>query len=81
MSSTTFDAQLELATRVAGESPELYYEIQSLNAYGEDALQALQAAVDRLCHAVHGQDAEAFKSMMLTGRDYLEARRASLPPA
>ncbi len=31
MSSTTFDSQLEVATRVAQESPELYYEIQSLN--------------------------------------------------
>jgi chorismate mutase/prephenate dehydrogenase len=34
LSSTTFDAQLELARRVAGENPHLYYEIQSLNDYG-----------------------------------------------
>ncbi|HTY49984.1 MAG TPA: prephenate dehydrogenase/arogenate dehydrogenase family protein, partial [Steroidobacteraceae bacterium] len=34
MSSSTFDAQLDVATRVAQESPELYYEIQSLNDYG-----------------------------------------------
>jgi chorismate mutase/prephenate dehydrogenase len=81
MSSTTFDAQLDLATRVAGESPELYFEIQSLNSYGEEALQALQAAVARLCSAVHERDAAAFKAMMVTGRDYLEVRRAAKPPA
>jgi len=31
MSSTTFDAQLDVATRSPGENPDLYYEIQSLN--------------------------------------------------
>jgi len=33
LSSTTFDSQLEVASRVAAESPELYFEIQSLNEY------------------------------------------------
>jgi len=42
MSSTTFDAQLDVAARVAGENPDLYYEIQSLNAYGEESLRALR---------------------------------------
>ena len=41
MSSTTFDAQLEVAARVAQDSPELYYEIQSLNDYGAESLEAL----------------------------------------
>src|SRR6516225_6041020 len=48
MSSTTFDAQLDVATRVAQESPELYYEIQSLNDYGAESLEALSQAVERL---------------------------------
>ena len=47
LSSTTFDAQLEVASRVAAESPSLYFEIQSLNQYGGESLAALQAAVDR----------------------------------
>ena len=42
MSSTTFDAQLDVATRVAAENPDLYYEIQSLNDYGEESLNALR---------------------------------------
>ena len=29
LSSTTFDSQLEVASRVAAESPDLYFEIQS----------------------------------------------------
>ena len=43
MSSTTFDAQLDVASDVADESPELYYEIQALNDYGAESLQALSA--------------------------------------
>ncbi len=38
LSSTTFDSQLEVASRVAAESPDLYYEIQSLNDYGGESL-------------------------------------------
>jgi chorismate mutase/prephenate dehydrogenase len=78
MSSTTFDAQLDVATRVAAENPELYYEIQSLNSYGEDAVGALQAAVDRLARAVRGRDEAGFVDMMLRGREYLMVRKAAL---
>jgi chorismate mutase/prephenate dehydrogenase len=45
MSSTTFDAQLDVAATVSEESPELYYEIQALNDYGAESLQALSGAV------------------------------------
>ena len=43
----------------AAESPELYYEIQSLNDYGAESLNALRDAVERVCHAVHEGDAAA----------------------
>ena len=52
LSSTTFDAQLDVASDVADESPELYYEIQALNDYGAESLQALSQAVERLRGAV-----------------------------
>jgi len=81
MSSTTFDAQLDVAARVAGENPDLYYEIQSLNAYGEESLRALSGAVERLCRAVHEHDPQAFTEMMVRGRDYLRVRQAALEPA
>ena len=76
MSSTTFDAQLEVASRVAQESPELYYEIQSLNDYGAESLEALSQAVERIRTSVLSQDHDAFVALMRRGRDYLEDRRS-----
>jgi chorismate mutase/prephenate dehydrogenase len=78
MSSTTFDAQLDVATRVAAESPELYYEIQSLNDYGEESLAALRTAIERLWQSVHAGDAAGFTAMMQRGHDYLRERQAAL---
>ncbi|MGI9245320.1 MAG: prephenate dehydrogenase/arogenate dehydrogenase family protein, partial [Steroidobacteraceae bacterium] len=77
MSSTTFDAQLDIATRVAAESPELYYEIQSLNEYGQEPLMALRTAVERVWRAVHEHDAAAFVAMMQRGHEYLRVRQAA----
>ena len=75
MSSTTFDAQLDVAARVAQDSPELYYEIQSLNDYGAESLEALSQAVERLRTAVLSHDHDTFVALMRRGRDYLEDRR------
>ena len=75
LSSTTFDSQLDVATRVAQESPDLYFEIQSLNDYGAESLEALSKAVERIRTAVLSQDHEAFVALMQRGRDYLEDRR------
>jgi chorismate mutase / prephenate dehydrogenase len=75
MSSTTFDSQLDVATRVAQESPDLYFEIQSLNDYGAESLEALAKAVERIRTAVLSQDHDAFEQLMRRGRDYLEDRR------
>ena len=76
MSSTTFDAQLDVASRVARDSPELYYEIQSLNDYGAESLEALSQAVERLRTSVLTQDHDTFVALMRRGRDYLEDRRS-----
>jgi chorismate mutase/prephenate dehydrogenase len=80
ISSTTFDAQLEVARRVAGESPALYYEIQALNDYGGESLGALLSAVERLRAAVRSGDQAGFTAMMERGRRYLEGRAAAEPP-
>ena len=74
MSSTTFDSQLDVAGRVANESPELYYEIQRLNDYGGESLHALKVAVDRLVAAVSGGDEAGFIRMMRRGSEYLAGR-------
>ena len=79
LSSTTFDAQLDVASRVAEESPELYFEIQSLNEYGGESLRALSQAVERLVGAVESKNAAEFTAMMNRGRAYLDVRAASRP--
>ena len=76
LSSTTFDSQLDVASLVAQESPELYFEIQSLNDYGSESLEALSQAVERLRTAVISQDFESFANLMRRGREYLEDRRS-----
>jgi chorismate mutase/prephenate dehydrogenase len=77
LSSTTFDSQLDVASRVAAESPELYFEIQSLNDYGGESLLALRQAVDRLLHAVATKDAVEFTALMTRGRAYFDVRAAA----
>ncbi len=77
LSSTTFDSQLEVASRVAAESPELYYEIQSLNQYGGESLLALQQALERVVDAVKTRNAGEFTALMNRGRAYLDVRAAA----
>ncbi|HEX2494912.1 MAG TPA: prephenate dehydrogenase/arogenate dehydrogenase family protein [Steroidobacter sp.] len=74
LSSTTYDAQVDVATRVAGESPVLYFEIQHLNEYGRESLLALRRAVERLWEAVDAGNAADFSVMMQRGREYLAGR-------
>jgi chorismate mutase/prephenate dehydrogenase len=80
LSSTTFDSQLDVASRVAAESPELYYEIQSANDYGGESLLALQRAVERVIVAVKTRNARDFASLMTRGRAYLETRASARQP-
>lgn len=75
LSSTTFDAQLEVARRVAGENPSLYFEIQSLNEYGPAVLSALEHAVSRIRAAVTEGDADSFVTLMEQGAEYFARRR------
>jgi chorismate mutase/prephenate dehydrogenase len=74
LSSTTFDAQVDVATRVAAESPDLYFEIQHLNEYGRESLLALRRAVEKLWSSVSTGDAPQFTAMMQQGREYLAGR-------
>ena len=74
LSSTTYDAQVDVAARVAEESPELYFEIQHLNDYGRESLLALRRAVEKLWQSVSTGDAPQFTAMMQQGREYLAGR-------
>jgi chorismate mutase / prephenate dehydrogenase len=75
LSSTTFDAQLQVASKVAAENPELYFEIQVLNDYGTESLAALLYAVERLRSVVRAGDLDGFRALMDRGRGYLTSRR------
>jgi chorismate mutase/prephenate dehydrogenase len=74
LSSTTFDAQLNVAANVAAENPDLYFEIQTLNDYGTESLAALLYAVERLRSVVRANDIEGFRALMNRGRAYLAGR-------
>jgi chorismate mutase/prephenate dehydrogenase len=74
MSSTTFDAQLRVASLVATDNPHLYFDIQSLNDYGQASLQALRTAAERIQELVKNGDEAGFVELMAAGRRYLENR-------
>ena len=74
MSSTTFDAQLRVASLVARDNPHLYFDIQTLNDYGGAALQALRTATERIERLVQSGDEAGFVELMAAGRRYLEKR-------
>ena len=75
MSSTTFDAQFDIASAVAQESAELYFEIQRLNEYGIESLDALAQAVESLRGAVRAGDQQRFTELMHEGREYTQGRQ------
>ncbi len=74
LSSTTFDAQLGVAAKVAAENPDLYFEIQTLNDYGTESLAALLYAVERLRSVVRAGDLDGFRGLMTRGKAYLDVR-------
>jgi chorismate mutase/prephenate dehydrogenase len=77
LSSTTFDAQFDIASKVAEESPQLYYEIQRLNDYGAASLDALAHAVEAVRGAVMDGDQARFVALMRQGREYVGRRTAA----
>tara|TARA_B110000240_G_C13290942_1_gene364238 strand:- start:11 stop:484 length:474 start_codon:yes stop_codon:yes gene_type:complete len=72
LSSTTFDAQLKVANRVAKDNPQLYFEIQTLNHYGSAPLEALREATSRIQTLVELKDEDGFIALMEAGKDYLD---------
>jgi chorismate mutase/prephenate dehydrogenase len=76
ISSSTFEAQLGISTRVARENPHLYYEIQAFNDHGSASLDALVVAVSRLRDTVSARDRSGFIELMQHGRDYVTTRGA-----
>lgn len=74
MSSTTFDAQLKVASLVAYDNPHLYFEIQALNEYGDTSIEALRSAAERVQALIAAGNEQGFVALMEAGRRYLEKR-------
>ncbi|MGB0514715.1 MAG: prephenate dehydrogenase dimerization domain-containing protein, partial [Wenzhouxiangellaceae bacterium] len=75
ISSTTFQRQLDLATAVTGENPNLYFEIQHLNPNQEAVLGALAGTLDAVRAAIEGGDEQAFVALMERARDWARRHR------
>ena len=74
MSSTTFDSQLLVSEAVAQDNPHLYFEIQNLNKFGIDPLDALCEAVTRVRDLVVSGDEDGFVDLMEKGKAYMALR-------
>ncbi len=71
LSSSTFDAQLKVARHVAEENPQLYFEIQALNPYGDKSLQQLSSVLENMRQLIHAKNQKSFTDLMQNGYDYL----------
>ena len=74
LSSTTFDSQLLVSAAVARDNPHMYFEIQNLNRFGLDPLNALCEASQRIREAVTEGDEDAFVELMEKGKEYMALR-------
>ena len=75
LSSTTFDAQLLVSAAVAQDNPRMYFEIQHLNNFGLDPLDALCESVQRIRDVVASGNETGFVDLMKHGRKYLATRQ------
>lgn len=75
LSSTTFDAQLLVSAAVAQDNPHMYFEIQHLNQFGINPLDALCKSAAEIREVVARGDEAGFVDLMRKGREYLATRQ------
>ncbi len=71
ISSSTFNAQLDVATQVVSENPHLYYEIQQGNVNTADVSEQFRKVLGELVTAVTSGDETVFTSHMSAARQRL----------
>lgn len=71
ISSSTFNAQLDVATRVVTENPHLYYEIQQGNVNTGEVSAQFRKVLDELVNAVADKDEDVFIQLMRAARQRL----------
>ena len=64
ISSSTFNAQLDVATQVISENPHLYYEIQQGNENTVEVTHHFRKVLNELARAVEEGDEPAFTRHM-----------------
>lgn len=77
ISSSTFNAQLKVATQVVSENPHLYYEIQQGNVRTGEVHDKFLAVLDELSRAVREGDEQSFVDAMEVARLRLADRGAA----
>ncbi len=70
VSSVTFDRQFAVASQLASENPNLYYEIQALNHYTPDLIASLEKSLARFTKNVQRKDRGGFVTMMREASEY-----------
>jgi chorismate mutase/prephenate dehydrogenase len=73
ISSSTFNAQLQVATQVVSENPHLYYEIQQGNENTGLVTRQFQSVLNELARAVTEDDEAVFTRYMGLAKKRLEA--------
>jgi len=71
ISSSTFNAQLKVATQVVSENPHLYYEIQHGNINTTEVSEQFRQVLDELVTAVAKADEGVFTRLMVAARQRL----------
>lgn len=73
--STTFQALELLAGTVVRESPDVYFEIQTMNPHSAAAVARLRAGLDRIVATVAARDSREFRSLLEEGRSHTSDRK------
>lgn len=66
--STTFRALESLAAAVVRESPDVYYEIQTMNPHSFVALEKLRTALNRIVREIEAQNPNGFRDLIVEGQ-------------
>jgi chorismate mutase/prephenate dehydrogenase len=75
ISSSTFNAQLQVAAQVVSENPHLYYEIQQGNAMTGEVVEHFQRVFEELARAVRVGDEISWTRAMEKANRRISATR------
>lgn len=74
ISSSTFNAQLQVAAQVVSENPHLYYEIQQGNSMTGDVVDHFRRVFESLANAVCDEDEDSWTKAMNIANERISSR-------